>query len=115
MSRPIARCIHFTPSLEPCKAGIPKRDVYQGGIGPCLTLPGRPDRRSACSKYEPVSDEVLDAEERELEKAMARFDRNECPECGVPLTRQDGPQVVIWICPTHGAVARGCRKIGEHV
>lgn len=113
--RPVARCIHFTPNLGACKAGIEKRSVAHAGLLPCLTLHGYPDRRAACAKYEPVADEILDAEARQLREAVARFERSRCPHCGAALARSEDAHAVAWICPVHSEVARGCKSIDPDV
>lgn len=114
--RVIAKCVHHRPrpgTLQTCALGVEPRSVFRGGIGPCITFADRPDRRSACSKYELVPQAQLDAEEREIEQAMERFSRNQCPECGADLTSHDRGDAIVWICSTHGGVARGCKRITE--
>ena len=112
----LARCVHHQPkqgSLQTCALGVRTRDVYERGIGPCVTLEGRPDRRSACSKYEGVPPEQIDAEARETEELLQRFLAGKCPQCGADLQQRENASVIFWICPTHGGVARGCKRIGE--
>lgn len=112
--RPIARCVHHDPrSMGACAAGVRYRDVYVAGVGPCITLNGRPDRRSVCAKYEPVPDAQLDAEERQMLEALERFRLGTCPECGTQLEQLEFDRTALWKCKQHGVVARGCKRTGE--
>ena len=112
--RPVARCVHHKPKPGAvptfCDAGVRYRDVYERGVGPCITLSLLRDRRSACALYEPVRDDVLDAEERDVEEALKRFEAGSCPQCGATLERRENAAVIIWVCPAHGSIARGCKR-----
>ncbi len=114
MSVPVSRCVHLRPRavVRPgaCAAEVRYRDVAKGGRLPCLTLAGGEDRSSACSKFEPVPQAELEAEARMLEQAFERFEQGRCPQCDAELIRAESHEAVRWTCPTHGAVASGCKR-----
>lgn len=116
-------CRHFNGVMGPgtsvdhrCKAGVlyptvcdssvsPYRwPCLEGTFGSCAT---------SCAAYEPLTEHEVAADDARINQAVDDIFAGLCPQCGRVCEERENKHVKILVCPEHGGVMRGCKRIGE--
>lgn len=124
--RRVRTCFHFRGIQNTCGAGVeepprvrrdslPKSEQPQRKTLPMLFPCTSPEVSGLCDKWREKTPEEVAAEEAEMARTLQAFLGGLCPEagCGQPLEQHDSGRTMVWACPKHGFVARGCRQIGD--
>jgi len=113
-------CRHFHGiRVAKCEAGVVYRDVWGDGAPralPCLAIPGKCERLDTCDKYDPLTEEEVEAREREIERRVeemiAKLKANICPVCDRPIRARARQGRCVYAVPCGHRLGQAMRK--EH-
>lgn len=114
-------CIHHNGVLahETCEAGVRYVDVRviranKPHAWPCMVrqMGGGKQPRN-CAQYCGATADDVARDDAEIETILARADAGLCPQCGATCISNETSNVVTLLCPLHGIVSRGCKRVEE--